>query len=33
MSQVSGACLHGFTPGPTLQRLQWWLVVGNVWEI
>jgi len=33
VSQVSDAHLQGFAPGQVLQRLQWWLVVGNVCEI
>jgi len=33
VSQVSGAHLRGFTPGPTQSMLQRWRVVGNVSEI
>jgi len=33
VSRVRGAHLLDFTPGTTLQRLQRWRVVGNVWEI
>jgi len=31
--RLSGAHFNGFAPGPKLQRLQRWRVVGNVWEI
>jgi len=33
VSRVSGVHLRSFAPGTTLQKLQRWRVVGNVWEI
>jgi len=33
VSRVSGAHLCGFAPEPTLQRLQRWRIVSNMWEI
>jgi len=33
VSRLSGVHLRGFEPEPTLQRLQRWRVVGNVWKI